>query len=460
MRRTPRGPSPALGSTAPGVAVSLAFVLAAVGALSLGVVSKAPPACAPLLSGDALAQSPIHHVFFLIKENHAFENYFGARPGVLGYPPVGSFPVAYGSPQTIAPFPLSVLSTPDLPHDTAAERADIDGGKLDNFVAQARSSGSADPSAAVGYYTSQAIAPYYAYADHYALSDRFFSGVLGPTLPNRIFDLAGTAGNWSTDAVPPPSDVAFPTIFGQLEANGISFAYDYAGNPSLLPPYDLPSVTSDLCQLARIVPVTELPRQLSGPGAPAVTFIDPSHDPLVSEHPAGNVTLGAAWSATVVNTILSSPIGPSSAIFLFFDEAGGFWDPVLPPTVDSAGDGFRVPLLVISPFTPSGVVLHTPLDPAALLRFVDGNWGLPALNARVAGAPALDGFFDFSAPHTPPLLWPSNVSLGAGGTQIGSDAGSHPPPGVPEPGNPASLYLAARTSERTWRTVGSPSTTR
>ncbi|MCI4317675.1 MAG: hypothetical protein L3J96_03985, partial [Thermoplasmata archaeon] len=92
----------------------------------------------------------------------------------------------------------------------------MDGGRLDNFVAQAQASGASAPSDAVGYYGASALPTYYAYADHYALADRFFSGVLGPTMPNRVFDLAGTAGNWTTDAAPPPGVFDFPTIFDEL----------------------------------------------------------------------------------------------------------------------------------------------------------------------------------------------------------------------------------------------------
>ena len=447
-----------------GSAAALAFLVVAAGILVLGQTGRAPSACPPLLSGDALATTPVHHVYFLIKENHAFENYFGARPGVLGYPPNGSFPVAYGSSETISPFPLAGTSTPDLPHDTPAERADLGGGKLNNFVAQAAASGAAAPADAVGYYTRAAIPTYYAYADHYGLADRFFAGVLGPTLPNRVFDLAGTSGNWTTDAVPPPSVFRFPTIFDQLASRGVSFAYDYSGSPAELPPFDIPSVSGNLCEVARVVPVTELRAQLAaGAGAPAVTFIDPSHAPLVSEHPSGNVSLGSEWSATVVNTILGSAVGSSSVIFLLFDEGGGFWDPVLPPTLDATGDGFRVPLLVISPWTPSGLVVDAPLDPAALLRFIDDNWGMAPLNSRVAAAPALDAFFAFRAPRTAPLFLPTNVSLEAGSGGYGAaEAGGVglSPSAALAPGNPGSLYLARWSSGLACRAAGSPSITR
>lgn len=405
------------------VACVVAALLTAGFATALGLHSPgSPPRCPALTSGDALARSPVHHVFFLIKENHAFENYFGDRPGVLGYPPNGSFPIANGSDERVAPFPLLGASTPDLPHDHASELADLDGGRLDGFVAQAQAAGVTDPADAVGYYGPSTIPQYYAYADHYALADRFFTGVLGPTLPNRVFDLAGTAGNWTSDATPPPSVFGFPTIFDQLESRGIPYAYDYAGDPGLAAPFAIPSFATNPCETVNFADVTELPEQLDSAHAPAVTFIDPSDDPMVSEHPSANVTVGAEWTATVVNTILTSPVASSSVIFVSFDEGGGFWDPVAPPSMGPTGDGFRVPLLVLSPWTPAGALLDAPLDPAALLRFVDDNWGMPPLNERVGDAPNLTGFFRFDGPLNSPLLLPSGVSLGAGEPPRGGDA--------------------------------------
>jgi phospholipase C len=425
-------------------ALSLAFLLTAGAATVLGEYpQKNGGPCPPPIGADTLANSPIHHVFFLVKENHAFENYFGDRPGVRGYPPNGSFPVAPGSSQTVSPFELTTNGTPDLPHSNAAALASLDGGKLDGFVAEATALGAPAPLDAVGYFPPTTIAPYPAYADHYALADRFFAGVLGPTLPNRIFDLSASTGNWTSDAPPPPGTFTFPTVLDQLTSRGIPWAYDFAGAPSNLAPTLIPSLEGSSCDRSRIVPVSELPAQLNSSSAPAVTFIDPSNDPTVSEHPYDSVTVGASWSATVVNDILRSPVGPSSVIFLTFDESGGFWDPVPPPAHGSTGDGFRVPLLVLSAWTPSGAVLDAPLDPAALLRFVDVNWGLPFLNARVADAPGLAGFFDFGGPRTSPLIVPSNVSLGAGSPSV-STVGSSAPRAEPVPHGVGGLRPAAR----------------
>ncbi|MCI4317454.1 MAG: hypothetical protein L3J96_02860, partial [Thermoplasmata archaeon] len=162
--------------------------------------------------------------------------------------------------------------------------------------------------------------------------------------------------------------------------------------------------------LERDLLVDQLGRLVSSASPPAVTYIDPSRNDTLSEHPPGNVSVGADWSAGILDTIFSSPIANSSAVFLFYDENGGFWDPVSPPVRTATGDGFRVPLLVLSAFTPRGSIDHQTLDPSALLRFVDDDFGLPYLNSAVRAAPTLSGFFDFGAPARAPLLIRSNFT--------------------------------------------------
>jgi len=371
-------------------------LIAAVLVIALLGVAAHPnlPGC-PAMSSSG-ATSPVQHVFFVVKENHAFENYFGTYPGVVGDPPVGAFPASYGSNRTVGPFALNASSTPDLPHDRTNLLAAVDGGRNDYFVAQARWAGYAQPEDALGYYTEKEIPVYFDLARNYSLADRFFSGVLGPTLPNRFFDLAATTGGWMTDGTAPPAVASFPTILDQLSDAGVSWAYDYSGTRTYLAPLMFPSVYGDACRAERVQPLADLPAQLASPDPPAVTFIDPSTDSVYSEHPAQNVTLGSEWTATVLHEIFQSPVAASSAVFLFFDEGGGFWDPVAPPPVDAVGDGLRVPLLTISPWTPAGSVTDAPFDPAALLHFVDRNWGLPPLNDRVAQSAWPTDLFDFN----------------------------------------------------------------
>lgn len=411
---------PNSGAWAAALSASLVFSIL----LGVGLVSQPLfPHCPGSGSTPPTTSTPIKHLFLLIKENHAFENYFATLPGVLGYPPNGSFPVAYGSSTRVSPFPLNATSTPDLPHDHGSLVASVDGGRMDNFVAQAAADGYPDPSAAVGYYTERQIPQYFAYARNYSVGDEFFPGVLGPTLPNRLFDLAATSENWTTDATPPPGYITAPTILDQFSKGGVSWAYDYAGTERTLTPLYFPSIAGDPCALQNIQPIENLPQQLTSPSPPSLVVLDPSHDPVYSEHPPQNVSLGAQWTAAVVNSIFASPVGSTSAVFIYYDENGGFWDPVAPPSLDSLGDGVRIPLLVVSPWTPAGTVVHTVMDPASLLGFAESNFGLPFLNARVAAAPSPAGFFDFSMPPRTAIEIPTPLNTSSA---IGSPAGLIP----------------------------------
>ncbi|HEV2317585.1 MAG TPA: alkaline phosphatase family protein [Thermoplasmata archaeon] len=393
-----------------GLAVALAAALLAAALIPL---APTPPSvrCSDPVPVDRPTASPIRHVFFLIKENHALENYFGDLPGVQGYPPNGSFPIANGSNATVHPFAINASSTPDLPHDRATDVTDLDAGHNDRFVEEAKAAGSPDPAAAVGYYTAAQIPDYYAYARNYTLDDEFFTGVLGPTLPNRLFDLGLTNTTWSSDGVPNASSVAGPTLPGQLEAAGIPWDYFFSGIEAGLTPLVVPQFASDRCMVQRVVPMTEFSSLLAGPNAPSVAYIDPSQDLTFSEHPPSNVTLGDEWTVAAVNALFESPIGPSSVVFIFFDENGGYWDPVVPPAHAPLGDGFRVPLLIVSPWTPAGVISHEVIDPSSLLRFVDDNFHLPYLTPRVASAPSIDGLFDFNATPRSPSIRPTPIDL-------------------------------------------------
>ena len=384
------------------------------------VVATQPPgapsttaACDSLAPGQIDTTTPIQHLFVIIKENHGFDNYFATLPGVVGNPPSGTLPIAWGSSQTIQPFALSGTSTPSLPNSAYDYRADWNGGAMNGFVAEANLSGASLPADAAGYYTAEQVGPYFAYAENYSVGDEFFTGVLGPTYPNRIFDLGATQlDGWNNDTPPPANVTLEPTVLDQLDAARIPWAYDYAGVPGFLAPTEFPTLNTTECARERIDPIASLAVQLSGPSPPAVTVVDPSNLGTYSEHPPSNVTQGAFWTADVVNTILESPVAATSAILIFYDEDGGYWDPVAPPMTSTGMDGFRVPFIAISPWTPAGTVCSGVLDPAAVVRFIDQNWGLPTLNARIGAAGSLGCFFNFSMSPRSPLILPTNVSAG------------------------------------------------
>lgn len=430
------------------VALTLTVVVAAMAVQPFPPVSGcAVPTLPPNPTG-----SPIRHLFFLIKENHAFENYFGTLPGVDGYPPNGSFRTSFGGNATVSPYPLSGSSTGDLPHDRGSYVASVDGGKMDEFVAEAAADGYANANQAVGYYTEAQLPDYFAYARNYTLDDHFFVGVLGPTLPNRLFDLGLTNSTWTSDFPPPPAAVAGPTLLSQLAGANLPWAYYYSG-PSLgLAPLFLPAVLSNHCLAAQIQPMSGLTAALHSADPPAFAWIDPSNDMAVSEHPPANVTYGEEWTAAVLNEIFSSPIGSSSAVFLFYDEGGGFWDPVAPPEAPPLGDGSRVPLLVISPYTPKDWIDHETLGPANLLHLVEQELRLPPLNSRVADAPVPSGLFNLSSAPRPPVLLPTPVVLSEGSPP------PSPTPVVPRAGAPftASAVLLFAASDRDPLSRGAP----
>lgn len=403
-------PTSKRGPVALGAVGAVAGLLVAA-TLIIVLTTPATSSCRPSGARSPPAQSPVQHVFLIIKENHAFENYFGTVPGSAGSPPNGTFPATLGAAPTLRPFHLTNASSPDLPHDHVTDLVDLDGGRNDLFVAQAATEGYRDPHTAIGYYNASQIPDYFTYAANYRLADHFFTGVLGPTLPNRLFDLGLTETNWTTDFAPTAPYVAGPTLPGQLQQAGVSWSYFNSGPGTEVIPKLVPQIASDPCLVARLLPMNDFLTTIRSAHPPNVTWIDTSNDLVYGEHPPANVTLGDEWTVSVVNSIFESAIGSSSVVFLFYDENGGYWDPVAPPKLGPLGDGFRVPLLVLSPWTRGGGLIHAPLDPAAILGFIDQNWNLTPLDARVAASPNLMPIFNFSAPPGAPVILPTPVNL-------------------------------------------------
>jgi phospholipase C len=146
---------------------------------------------------------------------------------------------------------------------------------------------------------------------------------------------------------------------------------------------------------------------------PTVSFVMALGSDGLDEHPPSNVTAGEQWTVSIVNAIMRSNYWDSSAIFITWDEGGGYYDHVIPPqvlTIDHEFDhplqvfGQRVPLLVISPYAKENYVSQTILNHMSLLRFIEFNWGLPSLNANVASSNNLLDFFSFNSPRGPIIL--------------------------------------------------------
>jgi phospholipase C len=280
--------------------------------------------------------------------------------------------------------------------------------------------GSNVDSFAIGYYLESDVEFYAKLARQFVLCDNYFASLLGPTFPNREYMHSAQSGGIKNNALPPEAGYAtgfpWPTIWDRLEAAGVSWAYYFV---------DLPAALLWGPRLAKGVRHIEalFADALTGT-LPHVAFIDPGFTTglRTDEHPHGDMRAGQAFAHNVVKAIVESPLWPRSALFLNYDEWGGFFDHVRPPRMpdvratdaDPAGNedfgqlGFRVPTTVISPYAPKGVLATTRLgikspgnpgprktfanppsrfyDHTSILNYIEWRFGLVPLTARDAAA--------------------------------------------------------------------------
>lgn len=373
----------------------LALVIITAAALALGAVPLSKYVLPQAVVSRAT--TPIQHVIIIMKENHAFDNYFGTFPGVDGVRPDMALPDGKGG--VIAPHWWNGSSTPDLPHGRNAMIEDYDHGRNDGFARLAEGWGPGLGSAAMGYFDDRQIPDYWRLASRYVLADRYFHPFLGPTVPNRLYSIAGQAGGLRGNDFP-AEELDIPTIFDQLEARNISWKYYTTPEYPALPTH-FPRLKHNPAMLAKVVPLGRLEQGLRSESLAAVTYVDPEGPEEVDEHPPSNVTRGEGWTMAILNALMGNPQWSSTAVFLTWDESGGYFDHVPPPQVDAYEYGFRVPLLVISPFAKRGFVDHEVMDHTSLLKFMAHNWNLPYLTEREARANDLLSAFDFPIATSP-----------------------------------------------------------
>jgi phospholipase C len=152
-----------------------------------------------------------------------------------------------------------------------------------------------------------------------------------------------------------------------------------------------------------VVPVTDFVTDAMNGTLPSVSWI--STPTVVSEHTPQSVCTGENWSVSLLKALGSGPLWNSSAMFLTWDDFGGFYDHVAPTQVDAFGLGFRVPLIVVSPFAKAGMIDHTRAEFSSVLKFIESDFDLPALTARDGNAADMTQDFDFTqAPLPLPTL--------------------------------------------------------
>jgi phospholipase C len=366
---------------------------------------------------------PIQHVVVLMQENQSFDHLFGTFPGVdgarWGWDHGARVPLTHMTAQRI----------PDLPHCWTCAVTSWDGGRMDGFDQSAVSR-----RYAYTYYARSDEPNYWAWAERYVLHDHFFSAARGPSYPNHLYLISGqsagahdnpsraqTPGSltWGCDApalervrvvhrdgssewVHPCFDI--PTIADRLRDARVPWSYYAATDDE--PGYiwsafsSIRSIFYGPAWRTHVFPVDGVVNDIRTRPLPSVTWITPRFQ--LSDHPGANFCYGENWATRVIDAIMKSPDWSSTAIFLTWDEWGGFYDHVPPPRDDAFGLGFRVPLIVLSPYAREGFIDHRVSEFDSMLRFIEQNWRLQPLTRRDANAPSLAPDFDFSQTPTPP----------------------------------------------------------
>jgi phospholipase C len=188
-----------------------------------------------------------------------------------------------------------------------------------------------------------------------------------------------------------------PTLADRLDRKGVSWAY-YAAKSTergyIWSTYSsIRHVFNSKQWTSNVHPVDNVVQDIEAEPLPAVTWIMPRFE--LSDHPGTNTCYGENWATRVIDSIMRSPTWSSTAIFLTWDEWGGFYDHVRPPKADRFGLGFRVPLIVLSPYAKTGFIDHRPGEFGSVLRFIEENWGVAPLTARDRSSGDLSWDFDF-----------------------------------------------------------------
>lgn len=395
----------------------------------------------------------IQHVVFIIKENRTFDTYFGTFPGANGAT------TGMTSSGDVIPLGRTPDGVRDLCHSWACTHASIDGGAMDQFdlIPSANTYGDHIN------YTQMAqsdIPNYFSYATSFALADNMFSSLEGPSFPNHLYTIAATSGgalenplgltSWGCDA---PAGTTtwvidsqgiismqapcfdFTTLGDSLSAAGISWKY-YApnqGDPGYVwSAYDaINHIRNSGAWTTNVVSVDQFITDAQKGNLPAVSWLVARGSK--SEHPSASTCSGENWTVQQINAIMQGPQWNSTAIFLTWDDFGGFYDHVAPPVTDQFGLGPRVPLLIISPYAKAGYISHTQYEFSSILKFIEEDFGLAPLTQRDANANDTTDSFDFNQTPLSPLVLQtrtcpilSNSTLTFGGQPVGT--GSQPSP--------------------------------
>jgi phospholipase C len=343
------------------------------------------------------ADSGIEHVVVLVMENRSFDHYLGWVPSANGRQAGLTYLDSLGVPHTTHQLvDWTGCGFNDPGHDYNQARVQWDSGAMDGFI----KNGSGNDDYALGYYVRNQLPTNAALVDNFVVCDNWFASILGPTFPNRFYTHAAQTDRIDNNL---QQQSFLPTIWDSLAAAGVSANYYFSDEPFLALWWN------KYLSIGRHV--SSFFAQAATGTLPAYSYIDPffigedqggSND----DHPHADIRRGQSFIAKVVNAVTSSPCWSKTVLVITYDEWGGFFDHVPPPSLPDAFTptateehntaGMRVPGYVVSPFARKGAVNSTQFDHTSILKMVEWRWGLPALTVRDAGANNLANALDFT----------------------------------------------------------------
>jgi phospholipase C len=289
---------------------------------------------------------------------------------------------------------------------------------------------------AMQYWDQRDLPFTYSLVEHFPIGERHFCSVLGQTFPNRCYLFAGTSSGTINDTIapaPPPGG----TIFDRLDAHHIDWAVYY--EPPSYPTLELVPGTDTPARGSRIQHFNRFLSDTANGKLRQFTFLDPDYETTSEENPQ-DIDLGERYIAQVVTALMRAPTWKNTALFITYDEHGGYYDHVPPPAAiapDSVAPiltsddvtagfdryGFRVPMIVVSPWARANYVSRTVEDHTSITAFIEHKWNLPAMTLRDANASPMLNYFNFRHPAflrppklaKPPALAPGLAACHAAG---------------------------------------------
>src|SRR3984957_1416981 len=384
----------------------------------------------------------IEHVVILTQENRSFDHYFGSYRGVRGFSdPSAAFqqpdpantttsPVGQLLPFHLDTSQANAACTHDISHDWVPQHQSWDNGKMDGFVSSRLPIDSNDAVLSMGYYSRADLPYYYALADGFTICDNYFCSVIGPTDPNRLYTMAASLDPDGTNGGPGVQTIVtnrngfygrltYTTMPEQLQARGVTWKVYSSPDETILggilsdnvlsyfQNYQDPASVLHQNAFGPVFPTDFLADVVSG-NLPQVSWLVGSV--LTSDHPPAPSLFGENVLSLIVGALMANPsVWAKTVLFLTFDENGGFFDHVPPTTAPPGtpgeyvtasavpdpssignpaisgpiGLGFRVPMLVISPFSRGGFVAPDLFDHTSILRFLETRFGAEVPNLSV-----------------------------------------------------------------------------